>query len=266
VHRRWVVWLGGGVYVIRDVAEGAGSHRLRLRWRLGPEFRIAGGEGSAGHWQEQSKETAEARPENRGSAPGGGMRFRGPAGIVLEVIPGGDAASQSQISSAAWSPAYGRKLDALVICSEKQTTLPAGFATAITVARDAVSPGRFEELQEAGESSVKAYEYCHQSRRVLTVFHDGEGVWKWRGWSSDAVLLVVETGAGERRGRRVFLAKGSFLESGGRRVLGCRNPVECWEWLRGRAEEQIYCSEPGAVEHVAAEALRDASPWDGQSS
>jgi hypothetical protein len=36
VHRRWIVGCGDGFWLVRDVAEGQGTHRLEIRWRFAP--------------------------------------------------------------------------------------------------------------------------------------------------------------------------------------------------------------------------------------
>jgi hypothetical protein len=122
--------------------------------------------------------------------------------------------------------------------------------------------GRIEQAGDTASQSgaLSAYRYTDGNRSVLALFSDGEGRWHWRGWSSDATFLAIETDATGREFRRVFLAGGSFLESSLGRVLNCRGQVECWEWLRGTAGEQVYSSDPEAVEHVATEALGHSPP------
>jgi hypothetical protein len=136
--------------------------------------------------------------------------------------------------------------------------MPAEFITAIAVSRaSTTAPGELEHLVEtaAQGQGLSAYEYRDENRRVLAVFFDGEGAWRWREWSSDAAFLAAETGAGGAKHRRVFLAGGSRLEFGAGPVLKCRFQVDCWEWIRGADGEQAYCSHPEAVEQVTSSAL-----------
>jgi hypothetical protein len=265
-HRRWVVSLGRGLYLIRDVAGGRGSHRLRLSWHLGPEFRPV------------DVSSLPARTVSGGKAQAGGdkripaaqqsayFRFENPQGIVVDLI-GGEFVSH-RLTAGPWSAAYGRKAAAPVVYCEKQAALPAEFATAVAVLQPATAAGRLDKLgriEQAGDTAsqsggLSAYRYTDGNRSVLVLFSDSEGRWHWREWSSDATFLAIETDASGREFRRVFLAGGSFLESSLGRALHCRGKVECWEWLRGTAGEQVYCSNPEAVEQVAIEALAHLSP------
>jgi hypothetical protein len=123
------------------------------------------------------------------------------------------------------------------------------------VSRDqAGNTGQLEDLSETASQTREpaVYRYRGEDRTVLAFFSGREGPWRWREWSSDAAFLAVETDASGREGRRVFLAGGSFIESTRGRIVSCSRYVECWEWLRGGDGEQVYCSEPEAVEQVAA--------------
>jgi hypothetical protein len=269
-HRRWVVSLGRGLYLIRDVAGGRGSHRLRLSWHLGPEFRpVVSNLPPAGTI---SGEKAAASGDSRFPAAQqpAHFRFENPQGIVVDLIPGGEIDSH-RLTAGPWSAAYGRKAAAPIVSCEKQTALPAEFATAVAVLQPAAGAGRLDRLGGTGETALQpsgfsAYRYADANRSVLALFSDSEGPWHWRECSSDATFLAIESDASGREFRRVFLAGGSFLESSLGRALRCRGKVDCWEWLRGTAGEQVYCSNPEAVEHVAIEALANLSSLGGDAA
>jgi hypothetical protein len=40
VHQRWVFALNSGLFLVRDLARGAGEHRLDISWHLGPEMQM----------------------------------------------------------------------------------------------------------------------------------------------------------------------------------------------------------------------------------
>jgi hypothetical protein len=40
VHQRWVFALKSGLFLVRDLARGAGEHRLDISWHLGPEMQM----------------------------------------------------------------------------------------------------------------------------------------------------------------------------------------------------------------------------------
>jgi hypothetical protein len=257
-HRRWVAALGEGLYVVRDVAAGDGTHALCVRWHLGPSFR-ASGPGAP----------AESVPDHE---PTGGhrLRFEGPDDIAVHLLAAEDGANNascrseqpkatmgrqaagSRVTEGPWSEAYGRKSEASVVCWEKRTTLPAEFATAIAVSSATASGvGCLEALRSRpGELSV--YRYSDGRRCMLLFCNDGEAPWRWYNWSSDAAFVVIETDETGREGRRVFLAGGSFMEAAKGKFLVCERQVDCWEWLRSKEGEQVFCSEPEAVEQATA--------------
>ncbi len=235
-HRRWVVSLGHGLYVIRDLAAGEGTHLLRVSWHVGPEFRLA--------------DAAGPQPER--------LRFHGPNGLALDLIPAGEAAGLYQVGEGFWSPSYGQKIVAPVAYCERQTALPAEFATAILVSRQTAAQetapprARFDELTKpnAKVEGLAVYRYRDEYRTVLLLFADREGPWRWRDSSCDASFAAVETDATGSEGRRIFLAGGSFLESPAGRIFDGARKVECWEWLVGHGGEQVFCSEPESVKQV----------------
>jgi hypothetical protein len=248
IHRRWVASLGRGLYFVRDVAMGAGTHDLRLRWHAGPEFRPL--------------DTAAASSKTEADR----VRFEGPGGIAVELTLAEEGAGNAtregagnRVVQGPWSEAYGRKSTAPVWCCERRASLPAEFATAIAVssARSGEAPC-FEALRVSpGEFSV--YRYRDEHRGVLVLCHDGEKPWTWKDWASDAAFVAVETDAEGRGGRRVFLAGGSFLETAKGRVLDCARAVDCWEWLSTQDGEQVFCSDPDAAEQIKTEALEFSS-------
>jgi hypothetical protein len=250
-HRRWVASLGSGLYLIRDVATGEGAHTLRLHWHLGPDFRDLGATG-----------TSEVEDTDRPPLDGYCLRCEGPGGIAMDLITAqGDARNASHrgvacsVGEGVWSAAYGHKAAAAVVRCEKQTPLPAEFATAIAVTSAGVADtSSLEALEEApGELSV--YRYRGGERCVLVFFCDSEKSWGWREWSSDAVFLAVETDSNGRECRRIFLAAGSFLETAKGRILDCNRQVAFWEWLPSEDGGQAICSDPEAVEREITQEL-----------
>ena len=260
-HRRWVVSLGRGLYLIRDVASGEGTHRLRLSWHVGPEFHpieVTDLFTATADSSSRAQIPNETVPSNSSATEPARLRFEGPEGMLLDLIVTGEAAGLYTIAPGSWSASYGRMATTAVACCEKLCALPAGFATAVAVSRkEARGAGRLDELSEVAPQSggPSVYQYRDDNRSVLAIFADRKGPWRWREWASDAAFLAIETEASGREGRRGFLAAGSFLESPAGRVLNCSRQVECWEWLRGVDGEQVFCSDPEAVAQVTATAL-----------
>jgi hypothetical protein len=138
---------------------------------------------------------------------------------------------------------------------EKQTPLPSEFATAIAVSSAGASNAGCLEALEEGPGQLSVYRYRGGERCVLVFCRDSDQPWRWRGWSSDAAFLAVETESNGRKCRRVFFAAGSFLETAKGRILNCNRPVECWEWLRSEDGGQVFCSDAEAVEQARTQEL-----------
>jgi hypothetical protein len=260
IHRRWVAALGNGLYIIRDVATGQGTHSLRVRWHLGPGFRRVEAPGAS----------SDAIP-GRIRSDAHHLQFQGPESITLHLLGAnaghaGSSGEDYSFMEGVWSEAYGRKTPSLVVCYGKKAALPAEFAMAVVLAgQDAPAAGHFEVL-EAGPGGSSVYRYRDGHRRLLAFFHDGEGPWRWNGWSSDAAFVALETDAAGRVGQRIFLVGGSFLESTKGTALSCNRLVDCWEWTNSAGGEQVFCSDPEAVEKVEPENLDFALLSGGQSS
>ena len=274
-HRRSVVSFGQGLFLIRDQALGKGTHDLRLFWHLGPEFRQVD---AAKVFLDSAAETAElgSRPLTDSSqntpefpAPNGSntLRFHS-GGVVLDLVMERAPAISCQAIEGAWSPCYGRKCPAPVVCCEWNAALPAEFVTVVALsdARNSVV-GNLGALSSES-AGVSVYRYVDERRCVVCLFCDrkassdrkaassDQSAWSWREWSSDAELLMIETDARSAAGRRVFLVGASFLESNGRTVLACSRKVDGWEWHLEGSEQHLFCSQPEAVELAAPQALR----------
>ncbi len=244
-HRRWIASLGNGLHIVRDVATGQGVHSLCVRWHPGPEF------------------TAENVT--------GGFRLAGPGQVAVRLVMaeagGGDErrAVACRVAEGPWSDAYGRKAMARAVCCETRSALPAEFATAIVVSdAGAVVRERFESLR-ASPADCSVYRYRDANRWLLAFFSESGENWRWNGWSSDAAFVAIEADAAGREGCRIFVAGGSFLENAKDRVLQGKQRVDCWEWLRSRNGEQVFCSDPDAVEEPNAAALEFNLLGDGES-
>lgn len=92
-HERWVIAWNDGVWFVRDVALGQGSHRLDLRWHLAPE-------------------------------PAAGP---GP----LDIVIADDTRWTAHQETGAWSAAYGATAPAPVLRFSYQGLLPAECATVL---------------------------------------------------------------------------------------------------------------------------------------
>ena len=202
-HRRWVLRLGVGLWLVRDVAEGRGTHRFDISWHFAPEVTLA----------RRGAAVVVASPlaDARGSVLGGER---------LTVVGLDDASWCLTIGEDDYSPAYGVRVPAPVARWSSSAACPAEFVTAI---------GFGAEMADARLSRVDGgYEYAAGEERRRFFFATGAPTWSLGGWASDAAALFVRTASEDIR--ELVLVGGSYLDYAGKRVIdaGERRPaVEC---------------------------------------
>lgn len=203
VHSRWVFWLKGKFWLVRDVAEGNGEHALEIPWHFAPGF------------------TALYTPPGFTLMGAGDGTWRG-----LAVVPVESHGWSQEVRRGGVSPAYGVEELAPVVRFSARVSLPRDFAAILQPVSDAPERlGRF--TRRAGEDVT---EYCYQwaGENHRFFFCDSGRPWETGIWKSDARFIYVATSAGSAA--RVAFCGGSFLDAAGQRVLACGHPVERWEF------------------------------------
>lgn len=193
-HRRWVLRLGSGLWLVRDVAEGRGTHRFDINWHFPPDVALA---------------------------------RRGPAvvasrdGELLTLVGLGDESWCLTIGEDDYSPAYGVRVPAPLARWSASFGCPAEFVTAI---------GSGAEMADARLTRVEGgYEYAAGDERRQFFFATGAQAWSLGPWASDAAVLCLRTAPGGIR--ELILVGGSYLEYAGKRAIEAREPqpkVECY--------------------------------------
>ena len=207
-HRRWVLRLGAGFWLVRDLAEGRGTHRFDINWHFPPEVKV----------------------ERRGAAVVGGP-LADARGSVLggEPVLGGDLLTLVGLEDESWcltigeddySPAYGVRVPAPVARWSASIACPAEFVTVI---------GFGAEMANARLTRVDGgYEYAAGDERRQFFFAAGARAWSVGPWASDAAVLCLHTAPDGTR--ELILVGGSYVEYGGKRAIEAREPqpkVEC---------------------------------------
>jgi hypothetical protein len=202
-HRRWVLRLGAGLWLVRDVVEGRGTHRFDIYWHFPPEVKLT---------RRGPAVVAGPLADARGSLPRGGE--------MLTLVGLGDESWCLTIGEDDYSPAYGVRVPAPVARWSATSGCPAEFVTAI---------GFGAEMAEARLTRVDGgYEYAAGDDRRQFFFAPGPQAWSLGGWASDAAALCLRTAPGGIR--ELILVGGSYLEYAGKRVIEAREPqpkVEC---------------------------------------
>lgn len=185
-HRRWVLRWGAGFWLVRDVAEGRGTHRLDIDWHFAPEVAVvAEGLALVSHLEDES----------------------------LVILPAGSPRWECTVEMGEYSPAYGLTVPAPVARWSTNAACPAEFAAVIGIGR-AIAEARLE-LRDLGANGAVAYEYAAAGERRWFFFATREGAWSSLNWASDAAVLCFAADA-------LFFAGGSYVEYAGKRAVECR--------------------------------------------
>lgn len=144
-HRRWVV-RSGGVWLVRDVAEGRGTHDLDIYWHFAPELAVTA----------------------RGTALVASHEDQ-----VLAIVPAEDAGWELAVTEGEYSPAYGSRVAATVARWSRRAAMPAEFAVAIGFGTDAAE-ARLERRDGDAPGTV-IFEYIRGGRRRDFVLRSGGG-------------------------------------------------------------------------------------------
>ena len=188
-HRRWVLRWGAGFWLVRDVAEGRGTHRFDIDWHFAPEVSVAT-EGLA----------LVSRLE----------------GESLVILPAGLPRWECTVEMGEYSPAYGLTIPAPVARWSTSTACPAEFAGLIGIERR-IAETRLE-LADPGANGAVAYEYAAAGERRWFFFATRHGAWKSGNWASDAAVLCFSSD-------ELFFAGGSYVEYAGKRAVECREQL-----------------------------------------
>ena len=198
-HRRWVLRLGVGLWLVRDLAEGRGTHRFDIYWHFPPEVELA----------------------RRGPAA-----VAGRDGELLTLVGLGGESWCLTIGEDDYSPAYGVRVPAPVACWSASGACPVEFVTAIGFGAE-MAEARLTRV-DGGSDGAVGYEYAAGGERRQFFFAAGAGAWSLGPWASDAAALCLRTAPGGIR--ELILVGGSYLEHAGKRAIEAREPqpkVEC---------------------------------------
>jgi hypothetical protein len=232
VHRRCVLSLKNGMYLVRDRIEGTGRHRLEISWHLGEELQMV--------------EDGVFRVKN--------------ASQGLALIPAAGLEWAQQVSKQSWSPVYGRKAPMTVITFSKTTDVPQEFCILLVALEEASNlPGAFARVETQNrESGVSAYKYVGGNEERSFFFSAAKGVWQDGSAISDAEF-VCWSRLENRAKRSLIFVNGSHVEAESGLALRFKRSVSWGEVLRDEGRREIFSSEPEAIDEAMAIAAPEAS-------
>ena len=219
VHRRWVFALKSGLFLMRDLAQGVGKHRLDIAWHLGPAMRM--------------------RAENLFGVKGTS------AGLALLCADKHGWAEE--VRKDVWSPVYGKKEPITVLNFGTVADLPAEFVTLLIPLKEiSGTPGKLMLVKVEAATPVKVYLYRTPTEECFFFFAATGQPWIHERLASDAEFVCWQRKC-DGESELLIFCNGSYVEIDGRRVLGCKRAISRCEMLGRDSRNEIYASEPEAL-------------------
>ena len=227
-HRRFVFHLHGTFWLVRDVAEGVGSHLLETSWHFASDLQIV----QQGH----AFLVSPSRENNRGVEQP----------IRLAALPVPDPGWKIELTSDNVSPAYGAMVSAPALRCSAHVVVPAEHAMLLLPSVEVNEHiGNFAGADEDASHVQKPYSaYSYEDGRDLhnLVFgRSSTSHWSFGPWTSDAKFLYCCVR--EARVQRLIVCEGSFLQFQGESLLSQHGTLQWLEWTRERAERTTCDSE-----------------------
>jgi hypothetical protein len=216
-HTRWVFSLRNGIYLVRDVLKGEGTHQVDISWHLSPDLRAA---------QEHV--------------------FRVNASRGLALLPAQSSGWSDQLGSSFWSPAYGQKKPASVRNFSIVTEVPVEFALLlVTLDEERSAAGAFTRFNgRLPDSPNGAYQYASDGVEYSFFFGEGQMPWRQGPVSSDAEFACWEKKSGTAE-ERLILCNGSYAAVDNGHSLRFERRMTWGELVSRKGERRVFSSESG---------------------
>ena len=205
-HRRHIFHLKSRFWLIRDILDGGGVHKLEASWHFAPG-------------------SLHAIPE--------GAMFVSDELASLALLFAANVDCSRVISSGWYSPAYGRKEPSPTLCLSMRAPLPAEFTTMLIPDSEAAAHlGLLRRLESRHQGvPVSAFRYSTANATDSMFFADELGNWQIGPWASDARFLFCSTGT-DKVVLQFVICDGSYFEFSGRRIFDADLRVKQHEWSR----------------------------------
>jgi hypothetical protein len=227
-HRRFVFHLHGAFWLVRDVAEGKGSHLLETSWHLAPDLEVVKQDGAFV------------------VSPSPGAQPAGPHANHLVLHPVSDPRWKSGVSSEYVSPAYGAKVPAPVVRCSAQIAGPAEHAMLLIPAGELGVSGSFVSIDPLPSGIQKpnaTYRYADGQVSHSVIFGASSSkAWNSGPWTSDAKFLYCRVR--DRRVQHLIFCEGTFLQFQGESVLSNNGVLQWLEWTDQDGGPKLVSSNP----------------------
>jgi len=228
-HRRFVFHLNGNFWLVRDVAEGKGSHLLETSWHCAPDVEVS----------RRGNNFIATSPSD---GPDASKR--------VALVPVGDARWKSELISEHVSTAYGAKASAPVVRYSARAGLPAEHAVVLIASvggtKETGTFTREERHRESNAGPEAAYRFEDGSAMHWMIFDQGQrGVWHFGPWTSDAKFLYFCVK--DQRVYHLVFCEGSFARLRGEALISHNATLQRLEWTNRDGQHQLVCSDDAAA-------------------
>jgi len=268
VHRRHVLKVAGGVWLVRDVVAACvvaglrpadtgqspvatresakAEHELEIRWHFAPDLEVR----SAGAGRVEIKRT-------------GAGAASGESGLSLMVPEETVWQTSMEVTRTLLSPAYGAFQPAPLVRCHARVSLPAETATALVPRRGAIRHEGEPRLASMVQAAVQVYELdYHQTNESQRFFFAlGDEGWSCGPWSSDARVLYCRIE--QEKLAHLVVIGGTEVAWQGQPLLKAAGPAAFFEW---RGQDAVMNRAPGEFavtslfEQLTGEQLTGGSP------
>jgi Heparinase II/III-like protein/Heparinase II/III N-terminus len=229
VHRRWILALKTGLFLVRDIVGGKGRHLVDISWHLGPGLRDCGD---------------------------GVFRFEGDVEGLAVVTERGPRWTK-KIRMDDWSPVYGKKLQAPVTQFSCVADLPVEFVTLLVplpgttgipqdLSRVGTERVATERVATDNEGRVRAYRAASEAEEWQFFFADQGERWQCGRIASDARLVCWQRMQNAVKAT-LIMCEGSYIEVDAKRIVDCARAVERCEVVVQDGAVDVSCSDPSAM-------------------
>lgn len=234
-HRRWVLSLKNGIYLVRDLVEGEGKHQLDISWHLSQDLQLV--------------------EENV-------FRIKG-ASQGLALLHAQSSGWMEEVRKEFWSPAYGQKAPMTVLNFSIHTEVPAQCSVLlVTLEKVQSSPGSFKRIGgPLPDPPVSAYRYESQAMEYSFFFGEQGKPWRQDSLSSDAEFVCWGRKPGSVE-QRLILCNGSYVAIDGGPGLQFKRQVLRGEVVLGGNAKEVFSSDPEAIEEKSTPLDRQ-TPFPG---
>jgi Heparinase II/III N-terminus/Heparinase II/III-like protein len=215
-HRRWIVGLKSGIFLVRDVIEGQdeAERRLEISWRLSPDLQM------------QQKDLFRVRQSSQG----------------LALVTVQNHGWSEEVHKGPWSPVYGVQRSTTVLKFATTSRLPVEFVTMLAPLPEANAvPGKLLRLESS--AGVSAYRLDAEAGQQF-FFAKSKQPWGCGRVASDAEFVCLSSRPNQAAD--IIFCKGTYLDLDGKRMVTATRTVDLYEVVNGETVE-IFCSDPTAI-------------------